>query len=118
MKTNWIYWAVILFAVEKIVQHIFVTLAFFFNWSDIASTVAVAPTFLMISGAFVALLFLLSLWGLLKKKMWALNLLIFLALFDMAGEFVAQGRIAIMLNVSFLVALCLLILTLVYRRSA
>ena len=40
-----------------------------------------------------------------------------LALFDMIGEFVAQGTIGIQLNVSFLVATVLLVLCLLDRRS-
>jgi hypothetical protein len=44
-------------------------------------------------------------------------LLIGLALFDIIGEFVAQGVISIVITVSFLVATLLLILTLVYRRQ-
>lgn len=116
MKTNWIYYGLILLTVEKIVQHLFVTLAFYFNWGDIESTVVVSPKFLMISGAIVAILFMAGLWGLLKKQAWTIDLLIALALFDMIGEFVAQGTIAIAMTVSFLAATCLLILSLIYRR--
>ena len=115
MRPNWIYYGLILLTIEKIVQHIVVTLAFYFNWKDIASTVVVSPTFLMIAGAVVAILFMFGLWGLLKRKIWTVNLLIALALFDMVGEFVAQGTIAINMNISFLVASLLLILSLVYR---
>jgi hypothetical protein len=115
MRPNWIYYGLILLTIEKIVQHIFVTLAFYFNWKDIASTVVVSPTFLMISGAVIAILFVVGLWGLLKRRGWTVNLLIALALIDMLGEFVAQGRIAINMNISFLVATLLLILSLVYR---
>ena len=117
MKSNWVYYGLVLLTVEKIVQHITVTLAFYFNWSDIASTVVVSPLFLMRAGAIVALLFMLGLWGLLKKQAWSINLLIFLALFDILGEFVAQGKIAIELNVSFLAATLLLILSLLYRSQ-
>jgi hypothetical protein len=115
MKSNWVYYGLVLLAVEKIVQHIFVTLAFYFNWNDIGSTVVVAPRFLMIAGAIVSLLFVLSLWGLLKKRAWAINLLTALALFDLLGEFVAQGRFVISMTISFLMAALLLILSLIYR---
>jgi hypothetical protein len=115
MKSNWIFYGLILLTIEKIVQHIVVTLAFFFNWKGIASTVKVSPAFLMISGAVIAILFIISLWGLIKKQGWTINLLIALALIDMVGEFVAQGRIAINMNISFLAATLLLILSLVYR---
>ena len=118
MKSSWLRTLLIVLIVEKIIQHIFVTLALYFNWSDIASTVAVNPMVLMILGGMVAVLFAVSLWGMLTKRAWTLNLLIFLALFDIVGEFVAQGRICIIVNVSFLVAALLLFLTLKYRRVA
>lgn len=117
-KTNWVYPVLILLIVEKIIQHIFVTLAFFFNWTNIASTVVVSPMILMILGAIVAVLFVLSLWGMIKKQFWAVNLVIALALFDIVGEFVAQGKIGISITWSSLVATFLLVLALVYRRSA
>ena len=117
MRSTWVYYGLVLLTIEKIVQHIVVTLAFYYNWRDIASTVVVSPSFLMILGAIIAILFILSLWGLLKKQFWAIHLLIALAVFDLVGEFVAQGRIAITMTISFLVAAFLLILCLVYRRQ-
>lgn len=116
-KLDWIYSLMILLIIEKIIQHIVVTLAFYFNWADIASTVVVSPTTLMILGALVAVLFALGLWGMIKKQMWAINLVIVLALFDIIGEFVAQGRIGILITVSFIVAVILLTLALIYRRQ-
>lgn len=71
----------------------------------------------MIAGAVVALLFAASLWGMLRQTKGVLNLVLALALFDIVGEFVAQGKIRITLTVSFLVATLLLILTLFYRRQ-
>jgi hypothetical protein len=115
-KPSWLYFVLVLLMLEKIIQHIFVTLAFLFNWGDIASTVVVSPTVLMVLGGIVAVLFALALWGMLRKQAWALNLAIGLALFDIVGEFVAQGKIDISITVSFLVATILLILSLVYRR--
>ena len=115
MRSNWVYYGLVLLTIEKIVQHIIVTLAFYYNWRDIASTVFVSPTFLMISGAMIAILFIISLWGLLNKQVWGINLLTALAVFDMVGEFVAQGRIAITITISFLVAASWFILCLVYR---
>jgi hypothetical protein len=52
----------------------------------------------------------------IRKKTWAVNLVITLALFDILGEFVAQGQVCILINVSFVVATLLLILALSYRR--
>ena len=117
MRSNWVYYGLVLLTIEKIVQHIIVTLAFYYNWRDITSVVVVSPTFLMISGAMIAILFIISLCGLLNKQFWAINLLTVLAVFDLVGEFVAQGRIAITMTISFLVAAFLLILCLVYRRQ-
>lgn len=116
-KTSWIKYALLILLAEKIIQHIFVTAAFYFNLDDIGSTVAVSPMLLMYLGAIVAVLFALSLWGMLTQKSWALNLAAGLALFDIVGEFVAQGRLDIMINVSFLVALTLLGLSFLYRRQ-
>ena len=115
-KSTWVRHALIVLIIEKIIQHIVVTLAFFFNWKNIASTVAVSPSLLMVLGAIVALLFMLSLWGMITRRKWAVNLVIGLALFDIVGEFVAQGTLYIVITVSILVATILLILGLVYRR--
>ncbi len=117
MKSNRLYYVLILLVIEKIIQHIVVTFAFYFNWKDIASTVAISPTVLMVAGAIVAVLFTIALWGMLTKRAWTLKLLIALALFDIIGEFAAQGVICIVLNVSFIVATLLLILSLLYLRQ-
>jgi uncharacterized membrane protein len=116
-KADWVKYALIALIIEKIIQHIVVTLAFFTNWRDIASTVAVSPSALMILGAIVALLFMLSLWGMITQKKWAVNLVMGLALFDIVGEFVAQGTLFIVVTVSILVATILLILGLIRRRQ-
>ena len=117
MKANWVYYGLVLLSVEKVIQHISVTLAFYFNWNDIASAVFVHPGLLMVLGGIVAILFAISLWGLVRKQASAVNLLLALAVFDLVGEFAAQGRIAIDMTVSFLAAMLLLILCLVYRRQ-
>jgi hypothetical protein len=115
-KIDWIRYLIIALTIEKIIQHCFVTLAFYFDWGGIGATVAVSPKILMVLGAIVAMLYMLSLWGLITGKMWAFNLLIALALVDIIGEFIAQGKIAIQLNVSFLGATALLILALIHRK--
>jgi hypothetical protein len=117
-KSGWIRYILLALIAEKIIQHIFVTMAFYLNWGGIDSTVAVNPDVLMILGAGVATLFILSLWGMITRKKWAINLIIALALIDIIGEFIAQGKIGIDMNVSFLVATALLILALIYRREA
>jgi hypothetical protein len=60
-------------------------------------------------------LFSLSLWGIVTHRRWALNLVIVLAIFDIIGEFVAQGTLSIVVTVSFLVAILLLMLALLHR---
>ena len=117
MRSNWVYYGLVLLTVEKIIQHIVVTLAFYFDWENISSTVTVSPTILMVLGAMVAILFIVSLWGLLKKKGWAIKLLTALAIFDFVGELVAQGKVGITITVSFLAATLLFILCMVYHRE-
>jgi hypothetical protein len=102
--------------VEKIIQHIVVSLAFYFNWTAIASTVVVHPAVLLVLGSIVAILFCVAFWGLIRARSWAVNLVIGLALFDIVGEFVAQGTVAITMTVSFLMASVLLLLAVVFKR--
>jgi Na+/melibiose symporter-like transporter len=116
-KPDWLRIILMLLLVEKTVQHITVTLAFYYNWSDIRSDVVIEYHVLMISGAVVAVLFAITAWGIWRRRKWAPTLAIGLALFDIIGEFVAQGRIAILITVSFLVAIVLLIVAIHYRRS-
>jgi hypothetical protein len=114
----WTWYALIVLTCEKIVQHTAVTLAFYNDWNGIRSRVAVNPDVLMVLGGIVAVLFMLSLVGLLRQRGWVSGLLIGLALFDMVGEFIAQGVVAIVITVSFLVAAGILILALIYRRQS
>lgn len=116
-RATWLRTIVLALVIEKIIQHLFVTTAFTFNWADIGSTVVVNPRLLMILGAIVALLFAISLWGLLRWTRWAINLVIALALFDIVGEFIAQGKLAITVTISILVAILLLVLALFLRRQ-
>jgi len=117
-NSAWLRIVIIILVAEKIIQHVAVTAALAVNWQDIRSTVAVPPDVLLVLGAIVAVLFGLALWGLIQRRRWAVNLVMALALFDMIGEFVAQGTIGIQLNVSFLVATVLLVLCLLERRTA
>lgn len=118
IKSNWMYYALILLTVEKTIQHIVVTLAFYFNWRGIVSTVVVDPGILMIVGATVAVLFGISLSGLIRKHTGAVDAILYLALFDIIGEFVAQGTLVIFITVSFLVAVVLFLLAFTYRRQS
>ena len=108
---------IIILVGEKIIQHTLVTIAFYFNWMDIRSTVAVPPDILMILGAGVTVLYTLCFWAIMTQKRWSNVLLIGLALFDIVGEFIAQGRLDITINVSILVAFSLLILAMFYRKQ-
>ncbi|MCK6583367.1 MAG: hypothetical protein L6Q49_09755 [Anaerolineales bacterium] len=117
MKTNWLYILILLLVVEKTIQHIVVTVAFYFNWMDIASTVTVSTTSLMILGALVAVLFAIALLAMIRKHHWSIQLIIALALFDIVGEFVAQGRIDIKIPISFIVAILLFVLAVTYRKQ-
>ena len=116
-KGRILYVFVLFLLAEKIVQHIVVTLAFANNWGDIRSQVAVNPNLLLFSGAVVAVLFVVAFWGMLVKKRWAIHLTLALALFDIIGEFVAQGTLSIDITVSFVVASLLPVLTLLLRRQ-
>ncbi len=108
----WVRYALLLLTLEKTIQHAVVTLAFAFDWGGIRSTVAVSADLLMVLGGCVTVLFGLSFWGLIRQRLWAQRLVIGLALFDIVGEFVAQGTPGISLTVSFLVAIALLVLAL------
>ncbi len=114
---NWIWIVLVILNIEKIIQHLFVTYAFWRDIGGIRSQVAVPPDVFMIAGAGIAVLFMISLWGMFTNKWWTINLLIGLALFDIIGEFIAQGRIDIDIPISFIVAVAILILALVYRQQ-
>ena len=116
-RTSWIRYLLVALVAGKIVQHVVVTLAFRFNWGNIRSTVAVDPGILMVLGGIVAVLYALSLWGLIAQRLGALTLVVALALFDIFGEFVAQGTTNITVTVSFLAAIALLILAFVHQRQ-
>jgi hypothetical protein len=114
---NWIWYVLVILNIEKIIQHVFVTYAFWRDIDGIRSQVAVSPDLLLVTGACIAILFMISLWGMFTDRRWSINLLIGLALFDLMGEFIAQGRIDIAIPLSFVVAVAILILALVYRRQ-
>ena len=114
---NWAWFLLVILSIEKIIQHTFVTFALYFDFGGIGSKVAVPPDLLMISGAIVTILFILSLWGMIVGRKWAINLVTGLAIFDIIGEFIAQGRIDIVTPLSFIVAILLLILAIIYRRQ-
>ncbi len=117
--SSWPRYILLALLAEKVIQHVFVTLAFYFDWGGIRSTVAVSPTSLMLGGAVLAVLFALALWAAAVRHPWAMKLVVALALCDIIGEFVAQGTLFIVITVSFIVATALLVLVLLARgRSA
>ncbi len=117
-RVEWLKWIIVLLVIEKIIQHTAVTLAFYFDWSHIRNTVAVPADILMVLGGIVAILFAIALWGALTSRVWVRGLTMGLAIFDMVGEFVAQGKLDITINVSFLVAAALFVLSLRYWEGS
>ena len=85
-------------------------MCFLFDFGGVRATVAVDYRYLMVAGGIVAILFFIALWGLLTEKTWSISLVAGLAVFDIVGEFIAQGTIFITLMVSFVVAVVLLVL--------
>lgn len=101
-------WLLLGIAVEKTVQHVFISWAFAADRFDLREQVVVPWEPLLVSGGVVAALFALGAWGVWRWRPWAPSLLVALALFDIVGEFVAQGTLFIHVVVSFLVAVVLL----------
>lgn len=114
-QRGWLRTALLALLVEKVIQHVAVTVAFASNWDGIRASVALPYQVFMVAGLALAPLFALAAWWLLRRDRWARGLTIALALTDIVGEFVAQGGIFITITVSLLVAVALLALALVYR---
>lgn len=104
--------------VEKVIQHIAVTVAFGTNFDAIRDSVAVPWATLAVVGAALAALYAVAFRRYRRGRPRALVLIAALALADIVGEFVAQGTPAIAMNVSFIVALALLTLVVIERRRA
>ncbi|HNB52079.1 MAG TPA: hypothetical protein PK530_09060 [Anaerolineales bacterium] len=100
----------IFLSLEKFVQHMAGTYAFAVNLRAIRGSVVVDYRFLMVMGFFVGLLFLVNVRGLYQEVFSSRLALFFLALFDFVGEFIAQGKLAIELTVSFLVATVIMVI--------
>jgi len=104
-------------SIEKVIQHLFVTYAFAIDMGDIRDSVVIHHTPLMIVGFVVGLLFAASAWLQYRNERRGYLLLLYLALFDFIGEFVAQGTLAIEIVVSIVVAAIILV-TLFLNRKA
>ncbi len=105
-------WILIAIAIEKAIQHAFVTYWFASDRFELREQVVPPWEILLVLGGIVAVLFVVALVGLLRWEPWAPRLLVGLAVFDIVGEFVGQGTLMIDLVVSFVVAIALLILAL------
>ena len=116
IKENLLLYLLVLLSIEKFIQHVVVTYAFYVNLGEIRSTVMVDHRFLMISGFIVGLLFLVNIPFLLQRKRSSFSILLILALFDFIGEFIAQGTLIINITLSFLVASIILLILIIERK--
>jgi uncharacterized membrane protein (UPF0136 family) len=107
----------IILSLEKIFQHVIVSLSLLYDIGSIRSTVALDYRVLMVSGVVDAILFAVALLALIQKKRWGLYLMALLAASDIIGEFIAQGTVLVAINVSILVAIVLLFLCYFERRN-
>ena len=103
---------------EKVTQHVFVTWAFIAGRFGLRDEVAVDYRWLAATGGLAAVLFAVALAGHVIGRSWSVWLAAGLAVVDIVGEFVAQGRLAITVNVSFVVASAVLLLALFELRTA
>lgn len=106
----------LLLSIEKVVQHLFVTYAFAVDLGEIRASVVIHHVPLMIVGFAVGLLFAVSARLQFNNERAGYVLLLYLALFDFVGEFVAQGTLAIEIVLSIVVATIILI-TLFFNRK-
>ncbi len=107
-----------LLTVEKVVQHLFVSYAFYVDLGDLRSQVVPDYRILMAAGFIVFILFAAALYGLYVNSAWATRLVTGLAVFDVVGEFYAQGTLIIDITVSFVVAAVILLTIHLFRRAA
>ena len=116
MNKNLSLYVLLILSIEKFVQHMFVSYAFYVDLMEIRSTVVVDYRLLMFSGFIVGILFLVNILFLLRRSRKSFRVLFFLALFDFIGKFIAQGTLAIDITVFFLVASLLLLILIVERK--
>jgi hypothetical protein len=110
--TEWLLFAL---AIEKCIQHVFVTWAFATDQAALRERVAVPYEALMLIGGVAAACYAASAIGLRQRRTWSPALLIVLALIDIIGEFVAQGTGMIEITLSFVTAGAILLLALRQR---
>jgi len=106
----------IVLSVEKFIQHMFVTYALVVDLAGIRATVVLDHRLLVVSGFIVGWLFLINIPFLWQRRRGSFYLLFGLAMFDIIGEFIAQGTLFIDIVLSFVVALVILLILLAYRK--
>jgi hypothetical protein len=116
IKENFLLYILVFLSLEKFIQHVVVTYAFYVDLGEIRSIVMVDHRFLMISDFIVGILFLINIPFLLQRKRSSFSILFFLALFDFIGEFIAQGTLTINITLSFLVASIILFVLIIERK--
>jgi hypothetical protein len=102
---------------EKVIQHVFVTISFYLNIGNVRARVVPDYNVLMITGGVVAILFAMALWMLYRNIAVGIGTIFVLALFDIIGEFIAQGTIGIAITVSFIIAIVLLVSAITYEKK-
>lgn len=107
----------ILLLVEKIIQHALTALAFSIaipgiGTPDIGTRLDISNPVMGISNAVLAALFGCAIWGIVTNRQWSRALIFFLAVFDIAAEFIFHGFFFI--TISVLGASILIILLLIY----
>ncbi len=116
IKGNLLLMVLIVLSVEKFIQHMFVSYAFAVDLAGIRATVAVDYRLLLVSGFIVGWLFLINIPFLWRQVRGSFYLLFALALFDIVGEFIAQGTLFIDMMLSFMFALAIVLILLAYRK--
>lgn len=111
-----IFYALIILSVEKVIQHIFVTIALLWNIGDIRSSIAVDYGVIIAAGAVLAVVYQVSSFGLFKKRKWGLALVTMPAFADVVGEYVVQGA-TIIVTLSLVVAVVILVLVFLAFRQ-
>jgi hypothetical protein len=102
---------------EKVIHHAVVTIAFAFDLAHLRASVAADYRWFLLTGAALTILFAVCAWELWRNATSVGAAITMLAIVDIVGEFLAQGTVFITLNVSFLVAIALLLLVPLYLRK-
>lgn len=113
MKKNYttVTYLFVFLLAEKVVQHVATVPALVWNIGDIRAQFAVDYTLLIGANIILAAVYLIALYGTIKRHVWGPIVVIGPALFDIIAEFVFHG-LFITLTVSVIVAVLLLILAL------